>query len=164
MLVIKSKRARFTVRVVGVCLRDDHVLLHTGEGSDFWSLPGGRCEMGELSTETLRREMEEETGLHVTVGDLLWVMENLYTDQGKSFHEIGFYYRMELPVDVPPPHVEPEITGMEGAHYLTFRWFPVSELETLRIYPTYFRQALRNLPPTTQHVVHRDVDESHELA
>lgn len=159
MLTIKSKHARFTVRVAGVCLRDDHVLLHTGEGTDFWSLPGGRCEMGESSAETLRREMEEETGLHVTVGDLLWVMENFYTDKGKSFHEIGFYYRMELPSSTPSPNQQLEFTGMEGAHYLTFRWFPLTEVAHLRLYPTYFRQALHDLPQTTRHVVHRDLSE-----
>ncbi len=159
MLVVKSKRARFTVRVAGVCLRDDHVLLHTGEGTDFWSLPGGRCEMGEPTADTLRREMEEETGLQVTVGDLLWVMENFYTDRGKAFHELGFYYRMELPADAPSPHEQPEFTGMEGPHSLLFRWFPLAELAELRLYPTYFRQALRHLPLTTQHVVHRDMED-----
>jgi ADP-ribose pyrophosphatase YjhB (NUDIX family) len=156
MLVIKSKHARFTVRVAGVCLRDDHVLLHTGEGTDFWSLPGGRCEMGEPTADTLRREMEEETGLQVIVGDLLWVMENFYTAEGKAFHELGFYYRMELPADTPPPQAQPEFTGMEGAHELAFRWFPLTEIAHLRLYPTYFRQALRDLPQCTQHVVHHN--------
>jgi 8-oxo-dGTP pyrophosphatase MutT (NUDIX family) len=159
MLVIKSKHARFTVRVAGVCLRDDYVLLHTGEGTDFWALPGGRCEMGEPTAETLRREMAEETGLQVAVGDLLWVMENFYTDEGKSFHEIGFYYRMELPADVSPPDIQPEFTGMEGAHFLLFRWFPLAEVEHLRLYPTYFRQALLDLPRTTRHVVHHYLDD-----
>ena len=159
MLVIKSKHARFSVRVAGVCVRDDHVLLHTGEGTDFWSLPGGRCEMGEPTAETLRREMEEETGLEVVVGDLLWLMEHFYTDAGKAFHELGFYYRMELPADAPSPQAQPEFSGMEGAHYLLFRWFPLTEIANLRLYPTYFRQALRDLPEHTLHIVHHDVEE-----
>lgn len=159
MLVIKRKGERFTVRAAGVCLRDDHVLLHTAEGLDFWALPGGRCEMGELTAETVRREMAEETGLDVAVGDLLWVMENLFTYEGKAFHELGYYYQIVLPESVPPPHAQPVFTGQEGAQELTFRWFPVEDLTSLRLFPTYFRHALRELPTSLVHVVHHDVDE-----
>ncbi len=36
-----------------------------------WSLPGGRVEPGETAREALVREMAEETGLAVTVGELV---------------------------------------------------------------------------------------------
>lgn len=36
-----------------------------------WSLPGGRVEPGETAREALVREMAEETGLVVEVGDLV---------------------------------------------------------------------------------------------
>jgi hypothetical protein len=29
-------------RVVGVCIRDGHVLLHWEEKDEFWVMPGGR--------------------------------------------------------------------------------------------------------------------------
>jgi hypothetical protein len=48
---------------------------------------------------------------------------------------------------------------MEGAHFLLFRWFPFAEVEHLRLYPTYFRQTLLDLPRTTRHVVHHDLDD-----
>jgi ADP-ribose pyrophosphatase YjhB (NUDIX family) len=34
----------------------------------LWSVPGGRVEAGESGPEAVRREVLEETGLHVTVG------------------------------------------------------------------------------------------------
>ena len=86
MLVIKRKGERFTVRAAGVCVRDEHVLLQTEDLMDFWVLPGGRNEMGERTADTVQRELWEETGLAVTVGDLLWVMENYFTYEGKAFH------------------------------------------------------------------------------
>lgn len=159
MLVIKRKGERFTVRVAGVCVRDDHVLLQTEEQMDFWVLPGGRCELGERTADTVQREMREETGLEVAVGNLLWVMENFFTGEDKAFHEIAFYYQMTLPETVPSPHAQPEFTGAEGDKVLLFRWFPLAEVEGLRLFPAYFRQALRELPTFPVHVVHHDVDE-----
>ena len=159
MLVIKRKGERFTVRAAGVCVRDDYVLLHTADGIDFWALPGGRGEFGEPTAETVRREMVEETGLEVTVGNLLWLMENFFAYEGKAFHELGFYYRMTLPEEFPSPADQPEFYGAEEDKPLTFCWFPVADLEEVRLFPSYFRQALRELPTSPVHVVHRDVDE-----
>lgn len=159
MLIVKEKGARFTVRAAAVCLRDDHVLLHTAEGLDFWALPGGRGEMGELTAQTVCREMLEETGLTATVGEMLWVVENLFEYDGKRFHELGFYYRVTLPDDVPLPRDLPEFTGTEGKTPLTFRWFSLAELERVRLFPTFFRQALREIPTSPVHVVHHDVDD-----
>ncbi len=37
----------------------------------LWSIPGGRVEPGESARECARREVREETGLDVEVGELL---------------------------------------------------------------------------------------------
>lgn len=38
---------------------------------DIWNLPGGRMETNESPQETLRREVKEETGLKISVGQLV---------------------------------------------------------------------------------------------
>lgn len=40
-----------------------------------WSLPGGRLEFGERIESALKREILEESGLHVQVGPLVEVVE-----------------------------------------------------------------------------------------
>lgn len=49
-------------------------------GRGRWTLPGGRLEAGERLAAAVRREVLEETGLAVAVGDLIGVFESLAPD------------------------------------------------------------------------------------
>ncbi|MCG8475479.1 MAG: NUDIX domain-containing protein [Cytophagales bacterium] len=69
------------VRVNGICIRDEQILLvkhvNIGEKSYFWNPPGGGLEFGETLERCLQREFLEETGLQIRVGKLLFVNEFL---------------------------------------------------------------------------------------
>lgn len=64
---------------VGVVVVDQGRLLLVQRGrepaSGLWTLPGGRVEHGEYLVDAARREVLEETGLEVEVGDLLGLFE-----------------------------------------------------------------------------------------
>lgn len=72
-----SSSRRPEICVGAIARRDDSLLLiERGRGAAVgeWSVPGGRVEFGESLAEAARREMAEETGLDVVVGDVIgWV-------------------------------------------------------------------------------------------
>lgn len=61
--------------VAAVILRDGHILaakrLEGGPSGLKWEFPGGKVESGETPRAALQREILEELGLEVTVGDEL---------------------------------------------------------------------------------------------
>lgn len=49
-----------------------------------WSLPGGLVELGETTREAVRREIEEECGLRIQVGEVAGVLDRVIRDaQGR---------------------------------------------------------------------------------
>ena len=72
-----SDRYNFTIRVTGILLDDDKVLLVKQKVNDTrnWSLPGGKVERGETLRHALIREMKEETGLDVEIIKQLYICD-----------------------------------------------------------------------------------------
>lgn len=65
--------AKRRVPCVGAVVHDDDgrllvVLRARPPEAGRWSVPGGRVEAGETDAQAVRREVLEETGLHVVVG------------------------------------------------------------------------------------------------
>src|ERR1700733_12197684 len=79
----------------GIC-RGDYILLCTVDGLGYWFLPGGRVRFGEPGTAALTRELAEELGHQLPVGDLAFIVENIVASDGIQ-HEIGLYYHVDWP-------------------------------------------------------------------
>ncbi len=149
---------RFQMRAAGIALREGHVLVHRAVHEAFWSLPGGRVEQGEASTETLFREMQEELLVDVEVGPLAFVLESFFPNIGQQFHEIGFYHRMTVPESFPFAPDGVVCHTIFDAVMLEFRWVRASEsaLGEAAFHPARLRPFIASPQTGTMHIIDRD--------
>ncbi|HWA67292.1 MAG TPA: NUDIX hydrolase [Mycobacteriales bacterium] len=82
-----------------------------------WTLPGGRVEAGETPRQAAAREVAEETGLTVTVGDLLATVPVL----GYRVHDFA--------ATVVSGRLQPADDAADA------RWFSLRELGALDLSP-----------------------------
>lgn len=72
------------VGIGAVIVKDNKVLLikRAGDpGRGLWSIPGGLVELGEKIKDAVCREVKEETGLDVRVGEIADVTEIITRDE-----------------------------------------------------------------------------------
>ena len=93
-----------------------------------WSIPGGAVEHGEHLTEAVRREVLEETGVEVTVGDLLGILEL----RAEPHYVILDY--VATPVG--------DTTPRAGSDAADVRWVPLDDVPALESTPR-FLESLR---------------------
>ena len=155
----KDQGRRFNARVAGLAIRNGNLLIHRAVHEPFWTIPGGTAELGEDSRATLVREMREELGVEARVGRLLFLVENFFRFEGRDWHEIGWYYLMDLPETFPfagDGSIVHEI--VDGKNRLEFKWVPATRvaLEALPLPPVFLADRIESLPEQTEHIIWDD--------
>ena len=93
----------------------------------FWEFPGGKCEPGETHAACLVREIREELGCAVTVGDRLLSVEHDYPGRTVELH----FFRCTLHDD-PRALLGQEIQWIAGTLLGTLD-FPPADAELIRM-------------------------------
>lgn len=100
-----------------------------------WSFPGGRLHLGERLADAVRREVWEECGVQVVVGDLIAVAEVLVEEAAERYHWVVLDYRARI--------VGGRLAAGDDAAEL--RWVAAEELGTLAMPPQVARVARREI-------------------
>lgn len=133
----------FSVRVGILCVRnaqtpDACLLANTEEDLGFWYLPGGTLSTGETTESCAAREWAEETGTPPGGMQLVGIVENHFGPPENRAHEIGFFYRMEAPAELPT-----EAFPVLDNPAVRCEWIPLNELESRPMYPLVIDELLR---------------------
>ena len=78
----------------GVVFKGDKLLLMFRRG--VWDLPKGKLDAGESSRKGAAREVQEETGVRVSVGDRVCTTWHTYTMNGNRILKRTKWYRMSV--------------------------------------------------------------------
>jgi 8-oxo-dGTP pyrophosphatase MutT (NUDIX family) len=131
------------VRPISICIFLNHDRVLAAEGFDeikkqrFYRPLGGAIEFGENSAQTVCREIKEEIGAEMRSPRFMGVLENIFTYNGESGHEIVFIYDGEL-ANSDLYSVNP-IPGMEdNGMKIRACWMPLDAFRTKNetLYPT----------------------------
>jgi ADP-ribose pyrophosphatase YjhB (NUDIX family) len=91
-----SKKRRVRPIALGIFRQEDRIFVTKGydavKEQVFYRPLGGTIEFGERGAETVVRELREEIGAEVTELRYLATLENIFTYQGTTGHEIVLLY------------------------------------------------------------------------
>lgn len=93
--------------------------------------------------------MKEEIGIDVEVGPLAFIVENQFTLQEKSYHQIEFLY-IVTPLSNPAPNLE------EGNSIRQCEWVTFADLEKLDLNPAFLKTELANWDGQLKHFMNKD--------
>ena len=109
-----------TVDVVAAVIERDGSVLATqrgyGEFAGGWEFPGGKIEPGETPEQALVREIREELGAEIEVGELIHVID--YDYDTFHLHMDCFHCRLAG-------------TGFELHEHLAARWVGADEIDSV---------------------------------
>lgn len=119
-------------------VHEGRVLLAYEANNDTWFTPGGRITPGESLMLGLGREIEEETGLEVTTGDLLCFFDVLIAH--RESHKFEFLFAA-TPVVAPDWIERDHVDGdLSGSPVTKLRWFTPQEAAQLtNVFPAFIR-------------------------
>ena len=126
---------------LGVVFRDECILVQElsgrhskGTGTHYRPI-GGTIEYGEKSIDTVMREFDEEIGMAVEVIKYLGCIENIFTFDGQTGHDIDWVYAVR-PTD-KRLYSNDSFRVTEGDNVGVAKWIPIEafRIGNLVLYP-----------------------------
>ena len=93
----------------------------------FWEFPGGKCEAREDHASCLARELDEELGVRVRVGEEILSTTHAYPDRSVELH----FRRCDL-LGSPRPQLGQEMRWVAAGDLATLQ-FPPADTELIQL-------------------------------
>lgn len=160
-ICLKNDLSNFKLRVTGIIVKDDKVLVYRSKRFDGFSFPGGHVELGETTKTAVLREIKEELNVDTKIIDLFCINENIYSViDSCTNQEINYYYKLQLLSELPSNDFEiTEIDkGVENTHH--FHWIPLDEIMKHDLRPYDITKLLDNNYNSSNNILLSDCREA----
>ena len=129
-----------TIKVVAAIIeKEDKILIAKrgyGEFAGLWEFPGGKYEEGETGEEAIKREIEEEFDVEISVKEYLCTIEHEYS----SFYLIMVCYICSLMSDNMVLHDHSDIRWIDP-YNLDIEWVP-ADIKVIREYDKHLQKRI----------------------
>ena len=144
----------FKLRVCGVIQVGHKFLISNCDNCEFSSYPGGHVKLGETTDDAVLREVLEETNIECNISKLLATVQLFFNrEDGKPFHEIGFYYLLKPKKDILAQDFQFEENDNGKIRKHKFKWVTLDELGKIDVRPVELKNVLKN-KLERQHIIH----------
>lgn len=141
-ITIDVKDYKLNVRSAGVIIHNGKILLHRNVNSGHYALIGGRVEIGESSTDTIKREIKEELGKDIKITGYISTIENFFEIKGSKYHEIMFVHKIEF-TNEEDQKIEYTMKNIEGKEYLQYEWIDLDIIDEYQLLPRAMKDVLK---------------------
>jgi len=154
---IDTKNERFKFRVCGILTANGKFLAVKIANNSFYCFPGGHAEIGEDTTDAVKREMQEELGFPIVIKNLACIAQNLFTaPNGALMHEFSYNCVVEAknPQDINPNDYE--LVECDKGEYkrLRFKWLTKEEMEKEDFRPHFASNIVKT--KTVFHIINKN--------
>ncbi|MEI3395495.1 MAG: NUDIX domain-containing protein [Clostridia bacterium] len=142
-LTLDVENYKLNIRTGGVIIHNNKILAHRNINKDYYCIPGGRVEIGESSSKTIKREIKEELGKEIENIGYIATIENFFEMEGKKYHEIYFLHRIEFENE-DDKKIEYTMHNMEGKDFLQYEWLDLDRIEEYNILPKCIKKIVKS--------------------
>jgi 8-oxo-dGTP pyrophosphatase MutT (NUDIX family) len=129
-------RKRVTLFIVDVA--DNKILMihRNRDGNLYYIVPGGGVEEGETVIEAAHREADEETGLVIELGELLWKRPfSTPTGNGATIDQMEYAYLITQ-FSGTPCLSGPEFHRQSATNIYSLEWMAMVDFPNQVVYPS----------------------------
>jgi 8-oxo-dGTP diphosphatase len=130
-IIINVDDLNFRPSVYAIIIKDNQLLM-TKFGDYGYFLPGGGIDLGEDHKESLIRELKEEAGYTVEVGELLDVETAFFKSpiKEKYSHTIKIFYKAKI---ISENSSDIKLTESENILNVSVEWVNLENINNLKI-------------------------------